>query len=106
MSEASLLSTADDDETRVMLRDSAREFVADRMPRRRLRGPRDSAAGVGELWPQIAELGWTGLLVPLEHGGSGLGMQEMNVVPHVAQNTTNRASALDGRTTRHPAGVP
>ena len=26
----------------------------------------------------------------------------MNVTPHVAQNTTNRASAIDGRTTRHP----
>ncbi len=26
----------------------------------------------------------------------------MNVVPHVAQNTTNRRSAIDRRTTRHP----
>jgi hypothetical protein len=25
-----------------------------------------------------------------------------NVTPHVAQNTTNRRSAIDGRTTRHP----
>jgi hypothetical protein len=25
----------------------------------------------------------------------------MNVTPHVAQNTTNRSSALDERTTRH-----
>ena len=24
------------------------------------------------------------------------------MTPHVAQNTTNRASAIDGRTTRHP----
>jgi hypothetical protein len=24
------------------------------------------------------------------------------VTPHVAQNTTNRRSAIDGRTTRHP----
>src|SRR3954462_4833964 len=29
-------------------------------------------------------------------------LREMNVTPHVAQNTTNRASAIDGRTTRHP----
>src|ERR671917_752470 len=28
-------------------------------------------------------------------------LREMNVTPHVAQNTTNRASAIDGRTTRH-----
>ena len=29
-------------------------------------------------------------------------LREMNVTPHVARNTTNRASAIDGRTTRHP----
>jgi transposase len=28
-------------------------------------------------------------------------LREMNVTPHVAQNNTNRSSALDGRTTRH-----
>lgn len=28
-------------------------------------------------------------------------MREMNVTPHVAQNTSNRSSAIDGRTTRH-----
>jgi hypothetical protein len=26
----------------------------------------------------------------------------LNIAPHVAQNMTNRASASDGRTTRHP----
>ena len=29
-------------------------------------------------------------------------MRKMKVTPHVAQNDTNRASAIDGRTTRHP----
>ena len=28
-------------------------------------------------------------------------LRELNVTPHVAQNTTNRCSAIDGRTTRH-----
>jgi len=28
--------------------------------------------------------------------------RDRDVVPHVAQNTTNRSSAIDGRTTRHP----
>ena len=28
--------------------------------------------------------------------------REFNVTPHVAQNTTNRRSAIDGRTTSHP----
>jgi transposase len=30
------------------------------------------------------------------------GCREINVTPHVAQNTTYRRSAIDGRTTRHP----
>ena len=29
-------------------------------------------------------------------------LREMKVTPHVAQNNTNRRSAIDGRTTRHP----
>jgi len=32
-------------------------------------------------------------------------MREMTVTPHVARNDTNRASAIDGRTTRHPGYV-
>ena len=29
-------------------------------------------------------------------------LRALNVTPHVAQNTTGRRSAIDGRTTRHP----
>jgi hypothetical protein len=29
-------------------------------------------------------------------------LRELRVTPHVAQNTTGRSSAIDGRTTRHP----
>lgn len=29
-------------------------------------------------------------------------LKELNATPHVAQNTSNRRSAIDGRTTRHP----
>src|SRR5262249_33559164 len=29
-------------------------------------------------------------------------LRELRVRPHVAQNTTGRSSAIDGRTTRHP----
>jgi transposase len=31
-----------------------------------------------------------------------MNVRELNAVPHVAQNTTGRRSAIDGRTTRHP----
>ncbi len=33
------------------------------------------------------------------------GCRELGVTPHVAQNTTNRRSAIDGRTTRHAGHV-
>jgi IS5 family transposase len=29
-------------------------------------------------------------------------LRELRVTPHVARNITNRSSAIDGRTTRHP----
>ena len=29
-------------------------------------------------------------------------LRDLNITPHIAQNTTNRASAIDARTTRHP----
>jgi Transposase DDE domain len=29
-------------------------------------------------------------------------LRDLNVTPHIAQNTTNRSSAIDVRTTRHP----
>jgi transposase len=32
-------------------------------------------------------------------------LREINVTPHVAQNTSGRRSAIDGRTTRHPGYV-
>ncbi len=33
------------------------------------------------------------------------GCRDMGVTPHLAQNTTNRSSAIDGRTTRHNGHV-
>jgi hypothetical protein len=29
-------------------------------------------------------------------------LRDLNITPHLAQNTTNRSSAIDTRTTRHP----
>ena len=32
-------------------------------------------------------------------------LREMTVMPHIDQNDTNRSSAIDGRATRHAAGL-
>jgi alkylation response protein AidB-like acyl-CoA dehydrogenase len=66
-----------------MLRDSARAFLADHAPVSQLRGLRDRRDADGcsrPLWAQFAEMGFTGVLVPEDHGGMGLGHVEAGLV--------------------------
>jgi alkylation response protein AidB-like acyl-CoA dehydrogenase len=70
-------------EEQSMLRDSARGLISDRAPVSHLRQLRDSNDAVGfsrELWRAFAEMGFSGLLVPENFGGSGLGCVEAGVV--------------------------
>ena len=70
-------------EEQSMLRDSARGLISDKAPVSHLRGLRDSRDATGfsrELWKSFAEMGFSGLLVPEEFGGSGLGCVEAGVV--------------------------
>jgi IS5 family transposase len=62
-------------------REAALEMAADRPGNHRITLGADKAYDVAEF---VADL------------------RELNVTPHVAQNTTNRRSAIPGRTTRHP----
>jgi len=70
-------------EEQSMLRDSARGLISDKAPVSHLRQLRDSKDTTGfsrELWKSFAEMGFSGLLVPEEFGGSGLGCVEAGVV--------------------------
>lgn len=70
-------------EEQSMLRDSARGLISDKAPVSHLRQLRDSRDATGfsrELWKSFAEMGFAGLLVPEEFGGSGLGCVEAGVV--------------------------
>jgi alkylation response protein AidB-like acyl-CoA dehydrogenase len=70
-------------EEQSMLRDSARGLIGDKAPVSHLRQLRDSRDATGfsrELWRSFAEIGFSGLLVPDEFGGSGLGCVEAGVV--------------------------
>ena len=70
-------------EEQSMLRDSARGLISDKAPVSHLRGLRDAKDATGfsrELWKSFAEMGFSGLLVPEEFGGSGLGFVEAGVV--------------------------
>jgi acyl-CoA dehydrogenase len=70
-------------EEQSMLRDSARGFIGDKAPVAHLRKLRDSKDATGfsrELWKAFADMGFAGLLVPEEFGGSALGCVEAGVV--------------------------
>jgi alkylation response protein AidB-like acyl-CoA dehydrogenase len=70
-------------EEQSMLRDSARGLIGDKAPVSHLRHLRDSRDATGfsrELWKSFADMGFAGLLVPENHGGSGLGCVEAGVI--------------------------
>ena len=67
----------------LMLRDAARDFLQGRAPVSHLREIRDSGNTDGfsrELWAEMVEMGWTGILVPEEYGGLGYGYIGMGIV--------------------------
>ncbi|WP_420967421.1 acyl-CoA dehydrogenase family protein [Bradyrhizobium sp. B120] len=70
-------------EEQSMLRDSTRGLISDKAPVAHLRALRDSKDSTGfsrELWKTFAEMGFSGLLVPDQFGGSGLGCVEAGIV--------------------------
>jgi alkylation response protein AidB-like acyl-CoA dehydrogenase len=70
-------------EEQSMLRDSARGLISDKAPVSHLRQLRDSKDETGfsrDLWKAFAEMGFSGLLVPENLGGSGLGAVEAGIV--------------------------
>jgi alkylation response protein AidB-like acyl-CoA dehydrogenase len=70
-------------EEQSMLRDSARGLIGEKAPVAHLRKLRDSKDATGfsrDLWKTFAEMGFSGLLVPEEHGGSNLGYVEAGIV--------------------------
>jgi alkylation response protein AidB-like acyl-CoA dehydrogenase len=70
-------------EEQSMLRDSARGLISDKAPVSHLRQLRDSKDTTGfsrDVWRAFVEMGFSGLLVPEQFGGSGLGCVEAGVV--------------------------
>ncbi|WP_176590998.1 acyl-CoA dehydrogenase family protein [Sphingobium sp. EM0848] len=75
-------------EEQQMLKDMAAEWVRDRLPVTALRslyghdgGGRPDADGYDPAaWAEMAQMGWTGILVPEAHGGSDFGYRSMGLV--------------------------
>ena len=76
-------------ETR-MVRDTAHAFFKERAPITALRKLRDTNDPDGfsrALWREMAELGWTGFLVPEDHGGTEFGVTGLAQVMEAAGRT-------------------
>lgn len=70
-------------EEQTLLRDSARSLITDKAPIahfRKLRDDKDARGYSPDMWKTFADMGFCGLLVPEEFGGSGLGHVEAGIV--------------------------
>src|SRR5499427_36827 len=68
-------------EEQEMLRKSARDFLAKEAPMTYVRQMMEDERGFrDDLWRKMAELGWTGLVLPEDFGGAGLDFVDMVVV--------------------------
>lgn len=70
-------------EEQEMLKESARGFLDEKAPVAALRKLRDEKSEDGfsrALWAEMAEMGWTGILVDEAHGGSGFGFVGAGVI--------------------------
>ncbi|MEC9249386.1 MAG: acyl-CoA dehydrogenase family protein [Pseudomonadota bacterium] len=66
-----------------MLKDAAKGFLADSAPVSQLRRLRDEESADGfdrSTWKEMAEMGWTSVLVPEEHGGVAMGHVAAGVI--------------------------
>lgn len=76
-------------EEQQLLKDAARDFCREQAPVSRLRKMRDAKKNGRdpELWREMAQMGWAGIIVPEEFGGAGLGFVGLGVVLEQAGRT-------------------
>ncbi len=70
-------------EDQELLAQTARDFVRANSPISRLRALLDAQDSVGfsrDMWQEMAQLGWAGILIPEEYGGAGMGLADLAVV--------------------------
>ncbi len=68
-------------EEQEFLRTTAREFLENECPSSVVRELMETEPGYSpDMWKKMAELGWTGLLIPEEYGGAELGFIDLVVI--------------------------
>jgi alkylation response protein AidB-like acyl-CoA dehydrogenase len=77
-------------EEQTLLKDSARGFFGEKLPIAALRALRDSKDQTGfdrDLWGEMAEMGWAGVLIPEAYGGVEFGYKGLGQVLEEAGRT-------------------
>jgi len=70
-------------EEQTMLRDAAKAWTQEKSPVTAFRKLRDGGNADGfdrAAWKEMAEMGWAGIVVPEEYGGTGLGVLTLGIV--------------------------
>ena len=70
-------------EEQQMLSDSAKDFAANRTPVNHFRSLRDNNDPLNwdkDVWKEMVDLGWSGILIPQEFGGSDFGLAGISVI--------------------------
>ena len=65
------------------LQDTAKNFAAERCPISHFRNLRDTNDPIlwdKDIWSEMVKLGWPGILIPEEYGGSNFGLTGMGVI--------------------------
>ncbi|MCA6299250.1 MAG: acyl-CoA dehydrogenase family protein [Phenylobacterium sp.] len=70
-------------EEQSMLRDAAKSWTQEKSPVTAFRKMRDSGVDIGydaKAWNEMAEMGWAGVIIPEEYGGSAFGYLSMGLI--------------------------
>jgi acyl-CoA dehydrogenase len=70
-------------EEQAFLKDTAQKFARERTPTKHFRAIRDEENPEcfdREIWKEMAQQGWSGILIPEEYGGSNFGLAGIGVV--------------------------
>ncbi|MFC1920853.1 acyl-CoA dehydrogenase family protein [Chloroflexota bacterium] len=68
-------------EEQIMLRSMARDFLADKFPKKLVKELEDSEAGYSQdIWKEMVGLGWMGLALPEKYGGEGMTYLDLTVL--------------------------